>query len=339
MLYAKNGRQMNLAAKALSKHLEGEGIHLGHQAAMHAVAKLLGFSSIGAATEALDGQKRGVAASVKSWRDLAHALGTLTDSQLDMSITVSEGCDENGNAEFFPAYELLLAGDDRLLAASDGVLENLQPVLIFNGAEPDSAPIPGHLGVTFQQEFQSGDKTATAAILALDTGVVDLLDEHSIDLSLVRHPDVKTTVWMAGESQGLPVYWDNQRCCPVVHLENLKETGWAKKVEEENWLRLAAQLELQGNEPNFVAGLLEAAKLQGLSPEGASVELSQRLGAYFSVGPLVAFSHTEKGYFNTNFGWIPASKGATGFFGRPYLPNGPKDLFMVPYFEAIPVGN
>lgn len=339
MLYAKNGRQMNLAAKALSKHLEGEGIHLGHQAAMHAVAKLLGFSSIGAATTALEGQKRGVAASVKSWRDLAHALGTLTDSQLDMSITVSEGCDENGNAEFFPAYEFLLAGDDSLLAASDGVLENLQPVLIFNGVEPESVPIPSHLGVTFMQVFQNGDKTTNMAVLALDTGVVDLLDEPPIDLSLIRHPDVKTTVWMAGESRGLPVYWDNQRCGPVVHLEALKQAGWANRVEEENWLRLAAQLELQGNESTFVAGLLETAKSQGLSPERASVELSQRLGAYFSVGPLVAFSYSEKGYFNTNFGWVPAPKGATGFFGRPHLPNGSKDLFMVPYFEAIPVGN
>ena len=74
---------------------------------------------------------------VRTYATLAAAISQMTQEQLQMSITVTEGCDINGNAEFFCAQELVLAGGVHLEAATDGVLEPTQPVLIFGNPDAD----------------------------------------------------------------------------------------------------------------------------------------------------------------------------------------------------------
>ena len=74
---------------------------------------------------------------VRTYAALAAAISQMTPEQLQMSITVTEGCDINGNAEFFCAQELVLAGGVHLEAATDGVLEPTQPVLIFGNPDAD----------------------------------------------------------------------------------------------------------------------------------------------------------------------------------------------------------
>ena len=66
-----------------------------------------------------------------TYRKLKEVLSAMTDEELEMTVTVSEGCDENGNAEFFGATQLLRAFGDGLDAASDGVLESPQHVILF----------------------------------------------------------------------------------------------------------------------------------------------------------------------------------------------------------------
>lgn len=68
-----------------------------------------------------------------TYRELKQGLEMLTDEQLDMDITVSEGCDDNGNAEFFKGDAVCIVGDGAVDSAADGVLENGQVVILFDG--------------------------------------------------------------------------------------------------------------------------------------------------------------------------------------------------------------
>ena len=65
------------------------------------------------------------------YRELKKRLDDLTEDQLDMSATVSSGCDENGNAEFFQITDTCLSDEGVLDSASDGVLDPNTPVLLF----------------------------------------------------------------------------------------------------------------------------------------------------------------------------------------------------------------
>ena len=66
-----------------------------------------------------------------TYRKLKEALGELTDSQLDMTVTVSAGCDEHGNAEFFCGDALTLAINPDVEAAAADVFEKEQPIILF----------------------------------------------------------------------------------------------------------------------------------------------------------------------------------------------------------------
>jgi hypothetical protein len=69
-------------------------------------------------------------------RQLLVFLNSLTPHQLDdFDLSVSEGCDENGNAEFFTLNDYCVVGGGVVDAAADGVLEDEQPVLLFGSPE------------------------------------------------------------------------------------------------------------------------------------------------------------------------------------------------------------
>lgn len=66
-------------------------------------------------------------------RKLLAALSRLTNDQLDnFDLSVSSGCDANGNAEFFTLTTLVIVGDGTLDASIDGFLEEGNPILIFD---------------------------------------------------------------------------------------------------------------------------------------------------------------------------------------------------------------
>jgi hypothetical protein len=67
---------------------------------------------------------------------LIAALKKLPEKVMDScDVACSEGCDENGNAEFFTLQELRVVGDGSLDAAADGVLGEGSPVLLFGSDE------------------------------------------------------------------------------------------------------------------------------------------------------------------------------------------------------------
>ena len=67
-----------------------------------------------------------------TYQQLLEALQELTPEQRAMTATVSAGCDENGNAEFFAVDALTLAKNPDINAAVDGVLDSdEQPVILF----------------------------------------------------------------------------------------------------------------------------------------------------------------------------------------------------------------
>ena len=65
-------------------------------------------------------------------RQLLNILSKLDDEQLDnFDLSVSAGCDANGNAEFFTLTDFCVVGGGVVDAAADGVLDEGSPVLLF----------------------------------------------------------------------------------------------------------------------------------------------------------------------------------------------------------------
>ena len=138
MLYANNVRQLNLAAKTISKFMSEKGMDVAHSEALELASRLIGYPGYAAARNTLE-QPKGTPAGISTWRSLAHALGTLTEQQLDMPVVLTEGCDENGNATFSEEVLLLMA-NDQSMEAGTGQFDPRQPLLIgLFGADEDGA--------------------------------------------------------------------------------------------------------------------------------------------------------------------------------------------------------
>lgn len=138
MLQAQNGRQINLAAEVVRKFLTSNQVDIKHSEALQLVSQLIGYPNYHAARAGLQGVAKGVASNTSTWRQLAHAIGTLSDEQLDMPVQVTEGCDENGNATFAKACELVVANSG-CIAAAGGIFADIQPVLLIEELEAQSA--------------------------------------------------------------------------------------------------------------------------------------------------------------------------------------------------------
>ena len=65
-----------------------------------------------------------------TYRDLLLRLLELTSEQLSCTCTVTSGCDENGNAEFFAADSLIMS-DDKIIESAGDVLDPQHPVILF----------------------------------------------------------------------------------------------------------------------------------------------------------------------------------------------------------------
>lgn len=182
MLQAQNGRQFNLAAKAAISFFAEKGVVVKHSEALNLVARLTGHVNYEAAQASLDGPAKGVAPDVQTWRQLAHAIGTLTDEQLDMPVQVTEGCDSDGNATFTKACELLMANAD-CIAAGTSIFADNQPVLLveeFNPVlESDEA-----LRIEFQFEVATGEPAGMATHEIRRHGIAGAIETLNTDYSL-----------------------------------------------------------------------------------------------------------------------------------------------------------
>lgn len=74
---------------------------------------------------------------MKTYGDLLAALYELTPSQLNMTITVSAGCDANGNAEFFACDALTLAENPDIACGAENIFELDQPIILFQDSSED----------------------------------------------------------------------------------------------------------------------------------------------------------------------------------------------------------
>jgi hypothetical protein len=67
-----------------------------------------------------------------TYRQVELLISVMTEEQKDMTATVSAGCDENGNAEFFAVSEITVANSPLIEAAAGDVFEPNQPIILFD---------------------------------------------------------------------------------------------------------------------------------------------------------------------------------------------------------------
>lgn len=320
MLFAKNGRQMNLAAKTLTKHLQALGASLTHQQALELTAKLMGYSSVGAAEKALSGPKKGVPDSVRTWEELAHALGCLPEKERAQSIRVKP-------ADASQAFEAALAFERG---------EGLTLVLPSAAANPVDYGEP----VAVILEWVYPDESSDSCVALLDMNTGHLSDFHhegepvDVPLGDLQSSLVRTRVYLSEDDMDdlLDVYVDSEHARLYVRREDLVEAGWTEDALERNLERLAMQFELSTGESGLAA--LELARSTGLS--SAMDELSSKHDIYLSVEPFVLYSPSEDGFYNVNFGWVGNADSATGFSSKmPGIFGLPADAHLVSYYQAL----
>lgn len=147
-MFWNNAQAVNRAARTLSQAIrEKTGEALKHSDTLDIIARLQGFPNHMAANAALEATTKGATSfEVKTWADLWQVIAAMSDEERKGSISISDGCDTNGNAEFFDATSLVKASDSSIAAASDGVLEDSDYVLLFNNEsyiDPEErAPAP-----------------------------------------------------------------------------------------------------------------------------------------------------------------------------------------------------
>lgn len=142
-MFWNQSKAVNRAAKTIRSFLSENKIELTQAQALDLVARLQGFPNHMSANAALKKQEVSEETALKSWNDLWQFIATMSEEQRKASITVSEGCDENGNAEFFDATSIVKATASCIEAASDGVLDKDDHVLLFNtNIDPDDQHVP-----------------------------------------------------------------------------------------------------------------------------------------------------------------------------------------------------
>lgn len=194
MLQAQNGRQLNLAANVVRKFCSTKNIDIPHAEALQLVSQLIGYPHYHAARAGLQGFAKGLASNTSTWRHLAHAIGTLSDEQLDMPVQVTDGRNGNGNASFAKARELVLANSAAFAAAS-GVFADNQPVLLIEEFDSTTTDADG-TGVDDEDEYRVGmqlecatDESASLASWHIERkGIEEAIDylnaEYGCNISL-----------------------------------------------------------------------------------------------------------------------------------------------------------
>ena len=127
---------------------------------------------------------------LRTYAALYRALGQLTRAQLTANtVTTTGGLDAAGNAEFTPYLQLVMANDPMLKDAADGVLEDDQPVLVFNQGGLPTDHSPG-IGLSDPDHSTGDDELATMEIQLAQIGVLDFgIDGRDQYILLTRKDD------------------------------------------------------------------------------------------------------------------------------------------------------
>lgn len=133
-MFWNNAQAVNRSARTLAAAIrEKTGKELKHADVLDIIARLQGFPNHMAANAALEKKNQGQTEfTLKSWLDLWQHIALMSDTERKGSITVSEGADGDGNAEFFDATSLVTVKDPAVAISADGVLEPTDFVLLVN---------------------------------------------------------------------------------------------------------------------------------------------------------------------------------------------------------------
>lgn len=199
MLQANNGRQFNLAAKVIRTFLSAKGFDLKHSEALTLAARLTGHASYEAAQASLEGPAKGMAPDAQTWRQLAHAIGTLDEAQLDMPVQVSEGCDSDGNATFSKACQILMASADCISAGASPFADN-QPVLLVEEFNLDLESEEARR-IELQFEVASGEPSGLATTYIRRHGLLGAIENLNADFCV----NIAIGPYLARSASG---YWN-----------------------------------------------------------------------------------------------------------------------------------
>lgn len=201
MLQAQNGRQFNLAAKAIRTFLAEKGIELKHNEALTLTSRLTGHANYEAAQASLDGPAKGVSPDANTWRQLAHAIGTLSDEQLDMPVYLTEGCDSDGNSSFWQSGSLVKASTD-CISAGQLLFAANQPALLCTEYCPwlDSDDARR---IEFQFEVGSGESSGLATHEIRRHGLAGAIAVLNADYAC--HIDIGKYLAFSADENG---YWN-----------------------------------------------------------------------------------------------------------------------------------
>lgn len=335
MFTADTTRDLNLAARCASKCLKELGLGLTHAKALDLVARLTGKPNHMAAQAGLPDPGLAKPFVLNTYADLQRALSTLTEQQLAMSITVSEGCDANGDAEFFPAASLSRADTGVLWQAADGVLEGNQPVLLFNQAEAQATPVrtaSANAGVpayvvedlckillnkdVSQSLYDNGISDAANDALAMAAPYVcdEVLGEFGRDALQMAYdnhlPGTATfKEFLAGHGNWGLTEAENALTVRLAKALAVPVPAPVHSLSSTDAMRLQTQFELATSVSSSVAR--EAISEKGLV--GAIEALSEKYDVELSLGPWVLASDADSGFWCNDFGWTRSSMAATGF--------------------------
>lgn len=341
MLIAKTTRDLNQAARAAAKYLKEQGIELPHGKALDLIARTAGVATHMQAQAALAEAGLRTPLKIATFADLQAALHHLTPQQLAMSVSVSEGCDDNGNAEFYSGCELMRADSAHIEAASDGVLEPEQPVLVFNG--PDAADA----GVNYDEADQDWAPRKDSGVLPAVSALQDLcrilsnkgvdtvlhqegLSDAAYDALAAAAPFVGAQVLATFDRDALQRVYDKlpTTATPEECLEGQGNWGLhedeaalatqvarllvpsAESQQAEAKARIKAQFEMATGSgwPKVFPTWVE---LFGVTE--AVSQLNQYYGTDLAIGPYLISSEQEQGYWCNRFGWTTSKLAATGY--------------------------
>jgi hypothetical protein len=362
MLNANTTRDINQAARSVEKYLKEQGIVLPHAKSLELIARTLGKTTHMAAQAGLPDVGLDRSMTLKSYADLKQALSLLTPEQLAMRITVSEGCDENGNAEFFASYEFMRADSDALQAGSDGVLAGCQPVLLFTAPDaaeeelaqaspqlkPASAALDDVCRVLLNPDVDAQLHVQGISDAAYDAlaQAVGYLSENVFNLRtnkpLTRAYDALPVTaspldhlrgkgnWGLTESEFEMAQKLAQALCP-----GHAEASAANSTLHESLERLEAQFELStGISPTTPTPWLRENVLRDGMARAIS-DANELFGTTLSMGAWLMKSDSEQGFWCNGFGWTSSRVAATGYPAGSATLGMPKDATWVKFSDAV----
>lgn len=336
MLNASSTRDLNQAARSAAKYLQELGLELPHAKALDLVARLVGKPQHMAAQAALPDAGLGSPRKLTTYGDLARALATLTPEQLTLPVTVSEGCDSNGNANFFEVYEVVRADSDILDAGSAGLPNRQLPVLLYRGdyVDPEDREDEGSDATSVVEDlckvlvnddvqealFQVGISDAARSALARATRFVGepLLLDFPLEALHEAYDDLPVSVdeeaFVNGEGHGGMTHDElaqATRLANALYAAKRNRAAQEQAMTPEEIERLCAQFEMATGSP--VEPLRELCRRNLDNYEDVRRIVEDRYEVVLTLGPWLIANDNEQGFWCHGFGWTTSRMAASGF--------------------------